>query len=203
MHIKINEQILKLILDHGIFFTHDKDQNKLLGSTIYIDENAKIEKNVAIFSGMQSCNIGSFSYSWSSLPPSLNIGRYCAIAGDVVFGSGDRHPYEYVSQSHLTYPGFSRIYLDHWEAANGLSPKFIPTMNIKNLPIIGNDVWIGEGAKINSGITIGDGAVIAARSVVTKDVLPYQIVGGNPAKTIKFCFTDELLQDFVSLKWWN
>ncbi len=69
--------------------------------------------------------------------------------------------------------------------------------------IIGNDVWIGAGSTIMSGIKIGDGAVIAANSTVVRDVLPYEIVGGNPASLIKKRFDDKLIDLLLELRWWN
>jgi serine acetyltransferase len=69
--------------------------------------------------------------------------------------------------------------------------------------IIGNDVWIGAKATIMSGITIGDGAIIAAGSVVVKDVEPYSMVGGNPAKHLKFRFTEKQIDSLLKISWWN
>ena len=68
---------------------------------------------------------------------------------------------------------------------------------------IGNDVWIGAKATIMSGITIGDGAIIAAGSVVVKDVEPYSMVGGNPAKHLKFRFTEKQIMSLLKISWWN
>jgi len=68
---------------------------------------------------------------------------------------------------------------------------------------IGNDVWIGQGVTIMSGISIGDGAVIAANSTVVKNVAPYSIVGGNPARYLKFRFSDEIISLLLELKWWE
>nr|WP_315153011.1 CatB-related O-acetyltransferase [uncultured Flavobacterium sp.] len=73
----------------------------------------------------------------------------------------------------------------------------------KGNTIIGNDVWIGYNATILPGITIGDGAIIAANTTVSKDVLPYSIVGGNPSKIIKKRFTDEKIETLLELKWWD
>lgn len=70
-------------------------------------------------------------------------------------------------------------------------------------PIIGNDVWIGANAIILQGVTIGDGAIIAAGAVVTKDVPPYAIVGGVPAKVIKYRFSDEVILKLLQIKWWD
>jgi len=81
--------------------------------------------------------------------------------------------------------------------------------NIQGHPVtnggvsIGNDVWIGWGATIMSGISIGDGAVIAANSTVVKNVAPYSIVGGNPARHLKFRFNDEIISLLLELKWWE
>jgi virginiamycin A acetyltransferase len=69
--------------------------------------------------------------------------------------------------------------------------------------LIGNDVWIGDGVTILGGVRIGDGAVIAAESVITKDVPPYAIVGGNPAKIIKYCFDMDTIEKFIRIAWWD
>lgn len=73
----------------------------------------------------------------------------------------------------------------------------------KPLPVIGNDVWIGYGATVMNGVSIGDGAIIAARAVVTKDVPPYTIVGGNPAKIIRQRFSDTCVDKLLRIKWWD
>lgn len=73
----------------------------------------------------------------------------------------------------------------------------------KHAPRIGNDVWIGNSVTLYSGVTIGDGAVVAGNSVVTKDVPPYAIVGGNPAKVIKYRFPPDITSQLLELKWWD
>lgn len=112
----------------------------------------------------------------------LTIGSFCSIAPDVRVFLGDEHHTEWVS----TYP---------FKGAIGH-----PTT--KGDVVIGNDVWIGYGATIMSGVTIGDGAVIAARSHVVKNVKPYEIVGGNPAKHIRFRFDTETIELLARLQWW-
>lgn len=69
--------------------------------------------------------------------------------------------------------------------------------------VVGNDVWIGEGALVLSGITIGDGVVIGARAVVTKDVPPYTVVAGNPGRIVRKRFTDDQISALLSIQWWN
>lgn len=84
-----------------------------------------------------------------------------------------------------------------------LFPEVPPNNWGKETPTIGNDVWIGSDVTIYSGVTIGDGAVIAGQSVVTKPVPPYAVVGGNPAKVLKYRFDDAIIQDLLDVKWWE
>ncbi len=81
-------------------------------------------------------------------------------------------------------------------------------MNGKSYPTkgdttVGNDVWIGHKATIMAGVTIGDGAIIAAHSLVTKEVAPYSIVGGNPAREIRKRFTEDQIKKLLEIQWWN
>lgn len=119
----------------------------------------------------------------------LKIGRFCSIADGVIILLGGEHRVDWVT----THPvnilfGVKRV--------AGL-PR------TKGDVVIGNDVWIGREALILSGVTIGNGAVIAARSVVTEDVLPYAIVAGNPAKFIRFRFKKSIIADLQKIAWWN
>lgn len=117
------------------------------------------------------------------------IGRYCSIAQNVVMDAGFHHNTGFVT----TYP---------------LNVFFEKLRHITGHPVskgqitIGNDVWVGESSIILGGITIGDGAVIAAGSVVTKNVLPYQIVGGVPAKHIRMRFPAEQIAALLKIQWW-
>lgn len=117
----------------------------------------------------------------------LNIGAFCSIADNVEIFLGGNHDYERVS----TFPFFEK----------GFGGKSGTYSN--GDVVIGNDVWIGSGAKILSGVSIGDGAVVGAFSVVTKDILPYAIVGGNPARTIKWRFRPEKIKALQEMQWWN
>lgn len=119
------------------------------------------------------------------------IGKYCSIASGVIILSGGEHRVDWVT----TYP-FSVF----WPEIAG---HILGHPKSKGDVIIGNDVWIGMDAFILSGLTIGDGAVIGAKSVVTKSVPPYAIVGGNPAKIIRYRFNPETIDKLISLAWWD
>jgi chloramphenicol O-acetyltransferase type B len=124
----------------------------------------------------------------------LEIGAFCSIADDVsIFvGKHGRHTVDYVS----TFP-MGVVFGRPPEKAESVSQK-------GNLGVrIGNDVWIGRGAMIFAGVTIGDGAVIAARAVVNRDVESYSIVGGVPAKEIRKRFPPEVIERLRNLKWWE
>lgn len=141
----------------------------------------------------QKYKIGDFTYGdpiIDDFGESLTIGKYCSIARGVNIILGGEHNTKWAT----TYP-FNTIFE---------SKKHIKGHPVSKGPIIiGNDVWIGTEALILSGVKIGDGAVIAARSLVTKNVPPYSIVAGNPAKIIKYRFNEETIEKLLQLKWWN
>ena len=142
--------------------------------------------------------IGDFTYGapkvfhWGE-PVQLEIGRFCSIAQEVNIFLGGNHRIDWVT----TYPFNSINYtFPDWKHLQGHPSS-------KGDIIIGNDVWIGYGASIMSGVKIGDGAVIGAKSVVSRDVKPYEIVAGNPAVTIKKRFSDDIIEKLLELKWWD
>ena len=124
----------------------------------------------------------------------LKVGNFCSIAiHNVNAFVGGNHHTDWVT----TFP-FGHTSTDTFTTFNGVGH---PTT--KGDIIIGNDVWIGENTTIMSGVTIGDGAVIANSSHVVKNVEPYSIVGGNPARFIKYRFTPEQIEKLLQIKWWD
>lgn len=132
---------------------------------------------------------------WENNNAKLVVGKYCSIAQDVHVYLGGNHNINWVS----TYP--------FGESLETISNSFKASSNghpfTKGSVSIGNDVWIADSVTIMSGITIGDGAVIANNSHVVKDVEPYSLVGGNPAKLIKYRFTPKQIEKLLEIKWWD
>jgi acetyltransferase-like isoleucine patch superfamily enzyme len=120
------------------------------------------------------------------------IGAFTSIANGVVIGGG-RHPTEWIGMSPVFYEGRDSVrakFAEHRRAP----PKAV---------IIGNDVWIGRNAILLPGVVVGDGAVVGAGAVVTRDVAPYAIVAGCPARPIRYRFDQETIERLLSLKWWD
>lgn len=128
-------------------------------------------------------------HSWDE-GASLEVGAFCSIGKGVQIFLGGEHRVDWVT----TYP-FNIL----WKSGRHLTGHPATKGDI----VIGNDVWIGKDAIILSGVTIGDGAVVGARAVVSKDVQPYAIVVGNPARKIKNRFEDDVVQKLLEIKWWQ
>ena len=124
----------------------------------------------------------------------VHIGKYCSIAKGLKLLLGNYHRADWVS----TFP-FHDIHPNVFPNAAGVTGHPKSNGDI----VIGNDVWIGDSATILSGVTVGDGAVIAANANVVKNVEPYAIVGGNPAKLIKYRFSVQQIEDLSAVRWWD
>jgi acetyltransferase-like isoleucine patch superfamily enzyme len=143
-------------------------------------------------------SFGKYTYGtpiihWSNDKGKLVVGNFCSIASNVNIYLGGNHRVDWVT----TYP-FGHIHQNKFNKFNGHGHP-----STKGDVIIGNDVWIGSNVTIMSGVSIGDGVVIANNSHVVKNVEPYSLVGGNPAKLIKYRFKKEQIYKLLKIKWWN
>jgi len=162
-----------------------------------LSRNVRLEKCVTLEYGthIQTGLIGKFTYinKYSLVDKNTqSIGRFCSIAYGVKIGLG-HHPVDWVSTHHFAYDkkyGFineSRDFEDH----------------SRQRCIIGNDVWIGGNSIILAGVKVGDGAIVGANSLVTKDVEPYSIVFGTPAKFHRYRFDEKIREELLKIQWWN
>lgn len=132
-------------------------------------------------------------YHFDFIGDKLIIGKFCMIASGATFiMNGGNH----LTQAITAYP--FAIFGQGWEGA--MEGKTYP---YRGDTVIGNDVWIGHEATIMPGVTVGDGAIIGTKAVVTKDVPPYTIVAGNPARVIKKRFSDSEIEQLLAVAWWN
>ncbi|MGV2130867.1 CatB-related O-acetyltransferase [Agrobacterium vitis] len=151
--------------------------------------------------------IGAFSYTVSGYFFACRIGRYCSIGENVQLGRGN-HPITWLSTNPVFYhkklftPGSSFGWAPDLDAYEPEMQNTAPLPFVQNVDI-GNDVWIGHGSFIRPGVKIGDGAIIAAMSVVTKDVPPYSVVAGNPAVVKKYRFPEEIRNRLALSRWWR
>ena len=203
MAFGINKQFFSFLLNPYLIYVNlkrkklikkYKDKSLLLDPGVSIN-NSTIGYHVFLGSGVQlyDSEIGDHSYVNSKSKINYTkIGKFCSIGSNVTFGMGI-HPTNLIS----THPAF----YSNNKAFKTYADKnhFVEHGDI----LVGNDVWIGSNVTILENITIGDGAIIATGAVVTKNVNPYEIVGGVPAKHIKFRIDVNLIDKIRATKWWD
>lgn len=182
-----------------------KDNNVQISEDVFISSDSIFEGDNFIDRSVriQSCYLGRLSYvGYNSILMHCKVGRYCCIGPQVSIAWGNHPTSMYVS----THPVFfsNRKYCGKNYCKN---PSFQETSyadeNEKYIVDIGNDVWIGQRVLLLNGVKIGDGAIVAAGAVVTKDVPPYAVVAGVPAKVVKYRFEDSQIEKLLRIKWWE
>jgi acetyltransferase-like isoleucine patch superfamily enzyme len=174
------------------FYRNQKDDIDIQTQTL--SPKVRLGKKTMIRRDNEVYNIELGDYSYISGPRSYiedaQIGKYCSIARQVTIGVSD-HNYNWVTTSPIITSKSYGFIND-----NVKEPQKLP-------PVIGNDVWVGMNVIIMRGVTIGDGAIIAAGSVVTRDIEPYSIVAGIPARHLRYRFSEVQIQELLKIQWWN
>lgn len=200
--IKITQNLINWLWNNNIYFAPSNGKPHLTpGQTLHFNEDLKIEKYTRIRTGNFLPSMGSFSYTRSPMPPSRTvIGRYCSLAQNIrVFD--ESHPIHSFTTSTLLYKNrleFSAI------NKNGKQFKIIKNIVPKAKKVIlQNDIWIGSHVALKPGITLHNGCCVGTGAVVTKDVPPYAVVAGNPAKIVKMRFPEKTIEKLLQTQWWN
>jgi len=171
-------------------------QKDILVSPYFFVENTMLSPHVRLYGRGKITNSKVEEYTYIHTDSTIayaKIGKFCSIAQNTIIAQGE-HPINFIS----THPIFYSFYAP-WQ--HKFSDKEIVKEHSK--VIIGNDVWVGAGCYIKDGVNIGNGCIIASGSVVVKDIPDYAIVGGVPAKIIKYRFSDKIIKQLKELKWWN
>jgi acetyltransferase-like isoleucine patch superfamily enzyme len=174
-----------------LIYVYAKIFKKMRGKAIIdsvIDSSSKIEAG----SNIANTQMERFSFcGYDCEISNTSIGAFTSISDSVIIGGGT-HPVDWVSMSPVFYAGRDSVkkkFAEH-ERPESLRTK------------IGHDVWIGHGVHIKQGVEIGTGAVVGMGSIVTRDVKPYTIVAGSPARVIKMRFEDDIIEGLLATKWW-
>lgn len=201
MSITLTENLKKALWDKGVECPLN------VGHTIAARTILEAPCSLKWIQSTLSLKISAFSYCVDGFLFNVEMGRYVSIGQEVQLGRGD-HPTQWLSTSPMFYmPQMFDVGRDFPQAEDYWSHKR-DLSDCASLPglkpvVIEHDVWIGHGAFVRPGVTIGTGAIVAAYSVVTKDVPPYAIVGGNPARVIKYRFPDAIIERLLASQWWT
>jgi len=198
--VTINAAFSKILDDCGIVQSRNGSRRLTPGDVLYLSEHSLIGKRVGFYRGFHVPNIGHYSFTHSEFAEPVIIGNYCSIAEHVVLFGYD-HPYDGLSTSPFTYSPALPLYGMDKDLSGSFRAR--PPHAARAAPVIGNDVWVGRSAVIRTGITIGDGAIVGSAAVVTRDVPPYAIVAGNPARVLKYRFSEGVIEKLLASRWFD
>lgn len=188
---------IRLFCKNLVFFFYYFTQSEInLGKVFKIVKNTKLAKNTVVYSPCSISEVtvgfGTYIAPYSSVH-NTTIGKFCSIGPNFFCGYGI-HPLNGISTAPMFYST---------KKQNGMTLSKDNKVDERKQIIIGNDVFIGANVTVLDGVSIGDGAVIGAGAVVTKDIPPYAIALGVPAKVVKFRFDEIIIQKMLEIKWWD
>ena len=203
MNQKLTQQSLDFFESHNISFHNRFGIRLKVGDHINFLDDLSIEPYVGFHAGNNLFDLGYMSYSNSQLPLDIKIGRYCSLAMGINFISYN-HPWKCLSTSIFSHDRVTDLTVRAIKDFLPIEKKFGFVGNPQKKQVtIEHDVWIGQNCSLVAGINLGIGSIVAANSVVTKDVPPYAIVGGNPAQIIKFRFSADTIHQLLESGWWE
>lgn len=205
VRLRASPRVRAVLARHHVYFGRGERLSD--DDVLEFARDARIEPYVGFAAGHRLCSIGSFSYAEASLDTDVVVGRYCSIAAGVS-ALRDRHPMEWATTSSISYDfdpasGYRHFVAAQRDFVGAHAQPLTYQRRLEPAPRIGHDVWIGQHAMLARGITIGHGAVIAAGAVVTKDVPPYAVVAGVPARIVRMRFADDVVQRLLASRWWD
>ena len=189
------------LAEKGIYLNFAVDSFVVPDGSRIVAPMGQVVEPFSVFAARAILKAGFSSFFASEMSPTINFGRYCSIAANVRV-MGPSHPLDRISTSSFTYRSVSNAQVKPVQQMATKNVTLIPFAD-KPEPLFGNDVWVGQDVLLGRGISIGDGAVVAGGSVVVKSVPPYAIVGGNPARLIRFRFSEELQNRLLKAGWWD
>lgn len=201
----VSRAMLDLFRDRGIQHRFHGGERWRAGEALRVPRDCELEPYSHILAGHSlPRRIGAFTYSMSELPGHVSIGRYGSIASRVEFIESE-HPTDWATSSPFSFSPFGLEGIrDYLKASGATSFVLHPSQPFVSGPVtIGHDVWLGQGALLKGGVSVGDGAIVAARAVVTRDVPAYAIVAGVPARVVRLRFPEALCARLHALAWWR
>lgn len=201
----VTRAMLDLFRERGLQHRFGGGERWKVDNDLRIARDCQIERHAHIFGGYAiPARMGAFGYSLSELPPHVSVGRYGSIGAYVEFIES-QHPTDWATTSPFSYSPYGLEGVkDHIIGQGVTSFMLHPAAPFLPQPVtIGHDVWVGQGAMFMGGVSIGDGAIVAARAVVTADVPPYAIVAGSPARVVRMRLPEATAERLRALAWWR